>query len=190
LIENNHASATSATDASVQVQSDGLVRPKLKLLPQTKPLDAMSQTPILEVTENSHSGLMSKSYDYHSAASSLPVEQLEASTENNRKSLCCLTCGRVHETNFMSQVKKLDEHSKGIQINHHIPRISRQENNRNKAPGSINFPVNIRFHLQHSKFQGNSPATSAIRRQLVVVPFDSQKIRHRIKTGAHFKADT
>ena len=56
------------------MQSDVLVRPKLRLLPRTKPLDATSQTAILEVTENSHSGLMSKSYEYHSAVSSLPAE--------------------------------------------------------------------------------------------------------------------
>lgn len=74
LIDNNHASATSVTDASVHLQSDVLVRPKLRLLPRTKPLDATSQTAILEVTENSHSGLMSKSYEYHSAVSSLPAE--------------------------------------------------------------------------------------------------------------------
>lgn len=74
LIDNNHASATSVTDASVHLQSDVLVRPKLRLLPRTKPLDATSQTAILDVTENSHSGLMSKSYEYHSAVSSLPAE--------------------------------------------------------------------------------------------------------------------
>lgn len=74
LIDNNHASATSVTDASVHAQSDVLVRPKLRLLPRTKPLDATSQTAILEVTENSHSGLMSKSYEHHSAVSSLPAE--------------------------------------------------------------------------------------------------------------------
>ena len=51
LIDNIHASTTSVTDASVHVQFDVLVRPKLRLLPRTKPLDATSQTAILEVTQ-------------------------------------------------------------------------------------------------------------------------------------------
>lgn len=83
LVENNHASATNVTDTSVHAQSDVMVRPKLRLLPRTKPLDATSPTAVMDVTENSHGGLMSKSYEYHSAAGSLPVEVSSEGVGNN-----------------------------------------------------------------------------------------------------------
>jgi hypothetical protein len=117
LTENNHASATSVTDASVHVQSDVFMRPKLKLLPRTKPLDATSQTAILEVTENSHGGLMSKSYEYHSAAGSLPVEVSSEGVGNNTQATVkALGPSDFEEENRSSERPKLNLKPRSLSV--------------------------------------------------------------------------
>eukprot|EP01018_Ginkgo_biloba_P011216 Gb_22844 [translate_table: standard] len=81
LAEGNRASATP-TGSSAQMRSDVSSRPKLKLLPRTKPLET-NQTAAWEHIESTRPGLPSRSNEYHSAASPLPVDFSSEGTGNN-----------------------------------------------------------------------------------------------------------
>ncbi|GLJ32103.1 hypothetical protein SUGI_0646460 [Cryptomeria japonica] len=73
---SSESNLSPAIGSSVHVRSDSSVRPRLNLLPRTKPLEFASETAASEHSENSHSGLMNKSFEHHTASSPVPVEAM------------------------------------------------------------------------------------------------------------------